>query len=57
MHENAVETKAVCNMDNVYQCYVLTHYILYIKYTSILRKLRYKFVGSKVSHICILTKQ
>ena len=31
MNENAVETKAVCYMDNMYQCYILTNYILYIK--------------------------
>ena len=45
MNENAVETKAVWYMD-VYQCYVLISYILYIKYTSIYR-LRYKLVDSK----------
>ena len=33
-------------MDNAYQCYVLTNYILYIKYTSICR-LRYKLLDSK----------
>ena len=46
MTENALETKTVCYMNNVYQCYVLTNYTLYIKYTSICR-LRYKLVDSK----------
>ena len=52
MNENAVETKAVCYMGNVYQCYVLTHYMLYIKYTSICR-LRYKLVDDKTKQIMI----
>ena len=46
MNDNAVETKAMCYMDNMYQCYVLTSYILYIKYISICRS-RYKLADSK----------
>ena len=42
----AVERKAICNMHNMYQCYVMTHYIVYIKYTSICRS-RYNLVDSK----------
>ena len=26
-----METKTMCYIDNMYQCYVLTNYILYIK--------------------------
>ena len=46
MNKYAMETNAMCYMDNIYQCYVLTNYISYIKYTSMCR-LRYKLVDSK----------
>ena len=41
-----METKAVCKIGSVYQYYVLTHYMLFTKYTRI-RRLRYKLVDSK----------
>ena len=46
MHENAGETKAVCNIDNVYQYYVLTLYILYTMNTRIC-KIRCRSVDFK----------
>ena len=44
INENAMVTKAVCNMDNVYQYFVLTHY-MYTKYISTCR-LRYELGDS-----------